>query len=58
MKVFSFVAPADIATFESDLKPFFTYITNTQGFPASQQNLISKSSSLVIFYYFFYNMVW
>ncbi|KAI0098784.1 endoglucanase [Nemania sp. FL0031] len=41
MKVFSFVAPSDIATFESDLKPFFTYITNNQGFPASQQNLIT-----------------
>lgn len=45
MKVFSFVAPSDIATFESDIKPFFTHITNTQGFPASQQNLICKCTS-------------
>ncbi|KAI8625018.1 endoglucanase [Xylariaceae sp. FL1651] len=40
-KVFSFVAPNEIATFESDIKPFFTYITNSQGFPASQQYLIT-----------------
>ncbi|KAK5633115.1 hypothetical protein RRF57_008829 [Xylaria bambusicola] len=41
MKVFSFVAPQEIATFESDVKPFFTHITNTQGFPASSQHLIT-----------------
>ncbi|KAI0398389.1 endoglucanase [Xylariaceae sp. FL0594] len=41
MKVFSFVAPSEIATFESDVKPFFNYITQYQGFPASQQHLIT-----------------
>ncbi|KAI0206206.1 endoglucanase [Astrocystis sublimbata] len=39
MKVFSFVAPNEIATFESDIKPFFTHVTNAQGFPASSQYL-------------------
>lgn len=43
MKVFSFVAVNEIATFEADLKSFFTHITNAQGFPASQQHLISMS---------------
>ncbi|KAI0490133.1 endoglucanase [Xylaria cf. heliscus] len=41
MKVFSFVAPSDIATFESDIKPFFDYVTSKQGFPASSQYLIT-----------------
>lgn len=41
MKVFSFVAVNEIATFEADLKSFFTHITNAQGFPASQQHLIT-----------------
>ncbi|KAJ2970028.1 hypothetical protein NUW58_g9821 [Xylaria curta] len=41
MKVFSFVAPSEIAVFESNLKPFFDHITNTQGFPASRQHLIT-----------------
>ncbi|KAI1275235.1 endoglucanase [Xylaria sp. FL0933] len=40
-KVFSFVAPSDIATWESDVKPFFQHITDTQGFPASSQYLIT-----------------
>lgn len=43
MKVFSFVAPSEIAVFEGDIKPFFDHVTNTQGFPASQQTLISMS---------------
>jgi hypothetical protein len=43
MKVFSFVAPSEIATFESDVKLFFDHVTKTQGFPASQQSLISMS---------------
>ncbi|KAI3332669.1 endoglucanase [Ustulina deusta] len=41
MKVFSFVAPQDITTLEFDIKPFFTHITNNQGFPASSQHLIT-----------------
>ncbi|RYC58538.1 hypothetical protein CHU98_g7669 [Xylaria longipes] len=40
-KVFSFVAPSEITTFEESLKPFFDHITTTQGFPASSQYLIT-----------------
>ncbi|KAF4614456.1 hypothetical protein D9613_003315 [Agrocybe pediades] len=34
--IFSFVAPSEITNFNSDLKPFFTYLTNSQGVPSSQ----------------------
>lgn len=47
MKVFSFVAPQEIATFEANLKDFYTHITNNQGFPASSQYLISMYSPIV-----------
>lgn len=46
MKVFSFVAPSEIPTFESDVKAFYDHITDTQGFPADSQHLISMLSSL------------
>ncbi|KAI0506211.1 endoglucanase [Xylaria bambusicola] len=39
MKVFSFVAPQEIAVFESDVKPFFNHIASAQGYPASSQYL-------------------
>jgi len=33
--VFSFVAPSEITSFSTDLKPFFTYLINSQGVSAS-----------------------
>lgn len=46
MKVFSFVAPNEVPVFENNVKLFFDHVTNTQGFPAAQQHLISMSSPL------------
>ncbi|KAK7014404.1 concanavalin A-like lectin/glucanase domain-containing protein [Favolaschia claudopus] len=34
--VFSFVAPNEITNFNSDLKPFLTFLTQNQGVPSSQ----------------------
>ncbi|ETW85162.1 glycoside hydrolase family 12 protein [Heterobasidion irregulare TC 32-1] len=34
--VFSFVAPSEITSFVTDLKPFLTYLTGNQGVPSSQ----------------------
>lgn len=34
--IFSFVAPNEITNFNADLKPFFTFLTQNQGVPASQ----------------------
>ena len=42
MKVFSFVAPSPITNFSGNVKDFYNYLTQSEGFPASQQNLISK----------------
>ncbi|EMC98704.1 glycoside hydrolase family 12 protein [Baudoinia panamericana UAMH 10762] len=39
-KTYSFVASSPITSFSGDIKPFFTYLTNSQGFPASSQYLI------------------
>jgi xyloglucan-specific endo-beta-1,4-glucanase len=44
MKVFSFI-PADGSwklSFNADVKLFFNYLAQYQGYPASQQNLIGK----------------
>ncbi|KAI1817999.1 endoglucanase [Poronia punctata] len=41
MKVFSFVAGGDVTTFEGNVKDFYDHITSAQGFPASQQSLIT-----------------
>lgn len=46
MKVFSFVAPSAIKSFSSDIKGFFDYITNNNGFPASSQYLLSMCSTI------------
>ena len=46
MKVFSFVAPEPVKTFEEDLRPFFDHITSSQGFPADEQHLISMKSPI------------
>lgn len=53
MKVFSFVAPEAIKTFEQDLRPFFDHITDEQDFPADEQHLISTIPSHLINYSFF-----
>lgn len=42
MKVFSFVPSSPIKSFSADVKQYFTYLQNTQGFPASSQNLIGE----------------
>ena len=44
MKVFSFVAHSRRKYLNSDVKNFFNHITNTQGFPARSQYLLSKRS--------------
>ena len=46
MKVFSFVAGSPITNFSGNIKDFYNYLTQSEGFPASQQNLISKLISL------------
>lgn len=42
MKVFSFIAPSPRNSFNADIKQFFTYLQNSQSYPASNQNLLSK----------------
>ena len=42
MKVFSFVAPSTVSNFSGNIKEFFNYMANSEGFPAGSQNLISK----------------
>jgi xyloglucan-specific endo-beta-1,4-glucanase len=44
MKVYSFVASSPINYYSGNVKEFFTYLANSKGFPASQQNLISTLS--------------
>ncbi|SPO05587.1 probable endoglucanase I precursor [Cephalotrichum gorgonifer] len=41
MRVFSFVAPSQITSFSTDIKPFFNYLAQNQGFPASSQYLLN-----------------
>lgn len=43
MKVFSFIASSQINDFSANVKDFFTYLQNSQGYPASSQNLLSKT---------------
>ncbi|KAK4236496.1 glycoside hydrolase [Achaetomium macrosporum] len=40
MKVFSFVAPSPINGFSANVKDFFNYLQNSQGYPANDQYLI------------------
>ncbi|KAM0710707.1 hypothetical protein Q7P35_001445 [Cladosporium inversicolor] len=42
MKVFSFVAGSPITNFSGNIKDFYSYLTSSEGFPASQQNLITN----------------
>jgi hypothetical protein len=44
MKVFSFVAPSPVNSFSANVKDFFNYLQNSQGYPASNQNLIGEFS--------------
>ncbi|KZL82620.1 murein transglycosylase [Colletotrichum incanum] len=41
MKIYSFVASSPINDFNANLKPFFNYLQNSKGFPASSQYLIT-----------------
>lgn len=42
MKVFSFISQGTTYNWSGDAKQFFTYLQNSQGFPASSQNLIGE----------------
>jgi xyloglucan-specific endo-beta-1,4-glucanase len=44
MKVYSFVAPQIINSFSADVKQFFSYLQDSQGFPAASQNLIGMTT--------------
>ena len=48
MKVFSFVASSTTTSWSGDVKAFFTYLQQSQNYPASTQNLLSTSSSLIL----------
>ncbi|KAG4273200.1 murein transglycosylase [Fusarium proliferatum] len=50
MKVFSFVATSTVNNFNSDVKQFFNYLTQNQGYPANQQCLISVRVGFVYYY--------
>lgn len=41
MNVYSFVAAEPITSLETDVKEFFTYLTENQSYPADKQYLIS-----------------
>jgi len=41
MKVFSFVAPSPMNSFSADVKQFYQYLQNAQGYPASRQYLLT-----------------
>ncbi|KAI1069078.1 hypothetical protein NW752_011553 [Fusarium irregulare] len=41
MRVYSFVAPSPVYDFNSDVKQFWNYLANTQGYPASRQYLLT-----------------
>jgi len=49
MKVFSFVAPSPVNSFNADVKEFFNYLQTNQSFPANKQNLIGEWSSWVCY---------
>ncbi|KAL2256593.1 hypothetical protein VTK26DRAFT_1431 [Humicola hyalothermophila] len=40
MKVFSFIAPSPINSFDANVKEFFNYLQSNQGYPANDQHLI------------------
>lgn len=43
MQVYSFIAPGVMNEFIADAKEFYNHLEQTQGFPASSQNLIGES---------------
>ena len=49
MKVFSFIAPEQIQTFEQDIRPFFDHITDAHEFPAENQYLISTYEQQLLY---------
>jgi len=51
MKVFSFIASNPVTGFNTNIKEFFNYLANSQGFPASSQHLISMPSSILLFFW-------
>lgn len=51
MKVFSFITPDDRNTFAADVKVFFEYLIDNQGFPASEQYLLSTLSPPIDSFY-------
>lgn len=42
MKVFSFIAPEQRTGFSGNVKEFYDYLTDNQGFPAASQYLLSE----------------
>jgi xyloglucan-specific endo-beta-1,4-glucanase len=46
MHVYSFVASSSVNSWSGDLMDFFRYLTQSKGFPASKQYLISKFEAL------------
>lgn len=42
MRVYSFIAPQERRSFSGDVKRYFDYLRDNQGFPANNQYLLSK----------------
>lgn len=42
MEVFSFVAASPLTSWSADIKEFWTYLSDQQGYPAASQYLISR----------------
>lgn len=42
MEVFSFVAANPLTSWSADIKEFWTYLSDQQGYPAASQYLISR----------------
>lgn len=50
MNVYSFVAAEPITSLETDVKEFFTYLTESQSYPADNQYLISMFYVFLIYF--------
>lgn len=48
MEVFSFVAADPLTSWSADIKEFWTYLSDQQGYPATSQYLISRHLVLCI----------
>lgn len=42
MQVYSFAATSNIGSFNADVKDFFDYLADNQGYPANAQNLLGE----------------